>query len=284
MLQEIKQPISQAELRTRVFRGEILHFTQIPAINEFCAIARQICRLTLENTDPVNSHRAGSYDHWLKAIYQYQLAAQKEAQCKKAFSEALQNIGLKLDETFCDRFVFRVVPPQTEKSEGANSWLETHRDTWGAGVYQQINWWGPVYSYSAGNGIEFYPDHFEQPIANTSAEWRYEQFASARQVQSAELKPKFKPIPSVLEKPKGPIFKPTIKPGELLCFSAAHLHGSSTNVTNLTRFSYETRTVNCQDIQSGAKAPNVDNSSNAQLLKLFKNLSDNSPLTKTHFD
>jgi hypothetical protein len=104
MLQEIKQPISQAELRTRVFRGEILHFTQIPAINEFCAIARQICKLTLENTDPVNSHRAGSYDHWLKAIYQYQLAAQKEAQCKKAFSEALQNIGL----VWCTRLVTRV--------------------------------------------------------------------------------------------------------------------------------------------------------------------------------
>jgi hypothetical protein len=69
-----------------------------------------------------------------------------------------------------------------------------------------------------------------------------------------------------------------------LCFSAAHLHGSSTNVTNHIRFSYETRTVNWQDIQSGKKAPNVDNDSNAQLLKVFKSLSDDSPLTKTHFD
>jgi hypothetical protein len=283
MLHEIKQPISQAELRTRVFSGEILHFTQIPAMNEFCKIARQICKLTLEDSNPVNSHQATNYSHWLKAIYHYQLAAQDEPLCKKAFSEALQSIGLKLDETFCDRFVFRVVPPKTDKAEGANSWLETHRDTWGAGIYQQINWWGPLYSYELGNGIEFYPDHFKQPIANTSAEWRYEQFASARQAQLAELKPEFKPIPSVLEKPNGPIFKPVIKPGGLLCFSAAHLHGSSKSVSSHTRFSFETRTVNWQDIQSGEKAPNVDNDSNAQLLKLFKNLSDDSPLTQVHF-
>jgi hypothetical protein len=284
VLNKVTLPISQTELRERVFSGEILHFSRLPAVDKFCDIARQVCESTLEDLDPVNSHQTTNYSHWLKAIYQYQLAAQDEQQCKQAFSEALQNIGLNLDDTFCDRFIFRVVPPQSDQAEGAHSWVDTHRDTWGAGIYQQINWWAPLYSYEAGNGIEFYLDHFEQPIANTTAEWRYEQFSSARQTQLAELKPTFKPIPSVLEKPSGQIFRPLIKPGELLCFSAAHLHGSSTNATVHSRFSYETRTVNLRDIRSGEKARNVDNDSSAQLLKLFKNLSDGSPLTRAHFD
>lgn len=284
MLHKVTLPISQAELRKRVFRGEILHFSQLPAVDDFCNIARQICESTLNSLKPVNSHQTRNYDEWLKAIYQYQLVAQDDQRCKQAFCEALESIGLDLDDTFCDRFIFRVVPTKADKSKGAHSWVDTHRDTWGAGIYQQMNWWAPLYSYEAGNGIEFYLDHFEQPIANNTAEWRYEEFVSARQTQSAELKPSFKSIPSVLEKPTGEIFRPVIKPGELLCFSAAHLHGSASNTASHSRFSYETRTLNLRDIRSGEKAPNVDNDSNAQLLKLFKNLSDGSPLTKAHFN
>lgn len=284
MLHKITLPISQIELRERTYRGEILHFAKLPAVEKFCDIARQMCESTLDSSDPVNSHKTSNYNDWLKVIYQFQLAAQNEQLCHQAFSEALQNIGLKLNETFCDRFIFRVVPPKSEQAEGAHSWVDTHRDTWGAGIYQQMNWWAPLYPYKATSGIEFYLDHFDQPIANTTTEWRYEQFASARQQQSAELKPDFKSIPSLLEKPSGRVFKPVIEPGELLCFSAAHLHGSGTNATGQSRFSYETRTVNLRDIRSGEKARNVDNDSSAQLLKLFKNLSDGSPLTKAHFD
>lgn len=284
MLHKVSLPISQEELRKRIYRGEILHFEKLPAFENFCDIARQVCELTLDSSDPVNSHKTTNYSEWLKAIYQFQLAARDEQECKQAFSKALQSVGLNLNETFCDRFIFRVVAPNSDQAKGAHSWVDTHRDTWGAGIYQQINWWAPLYPYEATNGIEFYLDHFDRPIANTTAEWRYEEFASSRQQQSAELKPAFKSIPSLLEKPLGQIFKPVIEPGELLCFSAAHLHGSGVNNTAHSRFSFETRTVNLQDIESGEKAPNVDNDSSAQLLKLFKSLSDGSPLTKTHFD
>jgi hypothetical protein len=284
MLHKVSLPISQGELRERIYRGDILHFPRMPAVDKFCDFARQICESNLVSLDPVNSHKTVYYSGWLKAVYQFQLAAQDEQQCKMTFSETLESIGLKLDETFCDRFIFRVVPPESDQAEGAHSWVDTHRDTWGAGIYQQINWWAPLYPYESTSGIEFYLDHFDRPIANTTAEWRYNQFTTARQQQSAELKPVFKAIPSLLEKPSGQIFRPVIEPGELLCFSAAHLHGSGTNATGHSRFSYETRTVNLQDIRSGKKARNVDNDSNAQLLKLFKNLSDGSPLTKAHFE
>jgi hypothetical protein len=284
MLHRVTQSISQGELRERIYSGEILHFTQISGLKQFCDSARQVCESTLNSSDPVNSHKVANYSDWLKAVYQFQLAAQNKQQCKQAFAETLQSIGLQLDETFCDRFIFRVVPPKSDHVEGSNSWVDTHRDTWGAGIYQQMNWWAPLYPYEASNGIEFYLDHFNRPIANTTAEWRYEQFATARQQQSAELKPALKSVPSLLEKPSGVVFKPVIEPGELLCFSAAHLHGSGTNNTQQSRFSYETRTVNVADILSGEKALNIDNDSSAQLLKLFNKLSDGSPLTRAHFE
>lgn len=284
MLHRVRLPISQDELRDRIYRGEILLFCGLAAVKKFCDITRQICESTLNNSDPVNSHNTANYADWLKTIYQFQREARDGKPCKQAFSEALEAIGLNLDDTFCDRFIFRVVPPKSDLAEGAHSRVDTHRDTWGAGIYQQMNWWAPLYPYDVANGIQFYLDYFDQPIANTTAEWRYEQYSDARQQQSAELKPDFKSVPSLLEKPLGRIFRPVIEPGELLCFSAAHLHGSGTNNTAQSRFSYETRTVNLQDIRSGKQAANVDNDSSAQLLKLFRKLSDASPLTQADFE
>jgi len=82
MLHRVTQPISQGELRERIYSGEILHFTQISALNQFCDSARQICESTLNSSDPVNSHKVANYSDWLKAVYQFQLAANNEQQWK----------------------------------------------------------------------------------------------------------------------------------------------------------------------------------------------------------
>jgi hypothetical protein len=49
-----------------------------------------------------------------------------------------------------------------------------------------------------------------------------------------------------------------IEPGDLLCFSGAHLHAGVPNHTALARFSIETRTVDVEDLAVGRGAPNVD--------------------------
>ena len=283
MLTRIEKPISQTELRERVYRGEILLFQQLPAIQILCQQVRTICETSMECSNPVVSHRHIEPGEWHKKVYQYQLAARANQDCFESFSNALEDMGLNLSDTFCDRFIFRSVPPEDEFPNGAHAWVGTHRDTWGAGIYQQFNWWGPIYPYPDSTGIEFYPDHFDQPIANTTADWSFERYREARAEQAAELKPEYKSIPSLLEKPEGKVFRPAIEPGDLLCFSAAHLHGSSINKTDSTRFSFETRTVNLQDIRSGLKANNCDNASDAQLLHLFHNVIDGKQLEHRHF-
>jgi len=283
LLTRITQPVSQSELRERVYRGEILHFQNLPGVNSFCQHARTICETLLDCSSPVNSHRYIEPGNWQKLIFQYQLAARHSPDCFESFSNTLQDLGLDLNETFCDRFIFRAVPPHSFDVNGAHTWVDTHRDTWGAGIYQQINWWGPLYPYPESAGIEFYPDHFDQAIANTTANWSHEKYLAARKQQSAELKPDYKSIPSLLETPRGKVLRPRIEAGDILCFSAAHLHGSSINHTDNCRFSFETRTVNLEDIESGLKAPNCDNDSDDQLLKLFHNLVDGEKLEARHF-
>jgi len=282
-LSTITKPILPAELRERIFQGEILHFRQLPAIQEFCCLARTIAEASIEGSDPVTSHRHIESDAWHKQVFQYQLSARDNRDYRESFALALEEIGLDLAQTFCDRFIFRIVPPQSAGFNGAHALVDTHRDTWGAGIYQQINWWGPVYPYPESTGIEFYPDYFDQPIANTTADWSYKKYLEARKQQSVELRPGYKAIPSLLEKPGGKVLRPQIEPGDMLCFSSAHLHGSSINNSDYCRFSFETRTVNLLDIQSGLKAPNCDNDSDSQLLKLFNNMVDGGQLLQRHF-
>lgn len=283
MLQTITRSISPEQLRERVYRGEILHFPQQPAIIEFCRANQQLCETMLNTAKPTQSHQDIERSHWLKLIHQFQQTAKANPFCQTAFSKLIISLGLNLTDTFCDRFIFRVVPPQSDHANGSQAHVDTHRDTWGAGIYQQFNWWGPLYPYSLNSGIEFYLDYFDQPIANNTADWSYEKYRKVRQQQSEELRPKYKSVPSLSEKPQGRIFRPQIEPGDILCFSAAHLHGSSTNLRDQCRFSFETRTVNLDDIHSDLKAPNVDNASDGRLVKLFKNMHDNSVLTEAHF-
>ena len=62
-----------------------------------------------------------------------------------------------------------------------------------------------------------------------------------------------------------------IEPGELLCFSGAHLHASRPNRTGRTRISIDLRTV---DVMDGQGAPNVDGLTRRTGYDWFHRLSD----------
>ena len=49
-----------------------------------------------------------------------------------------------------------------------------------------------------------------------------------------------------------------IEPGDLLCFSAAHVHAGVPNSAGVARFSVEVRTVDAGDVADDHGAPNVD--------------------------
>jgi len=57
--------------------------------------------------------------------------------------------------------------------------------------------------------------------------------------------------------------------GDVVIFSAAHLHRSIPNTTDKTRFSAEVRTVYMPDVVAGRGAPNVDSAAASPKLKWF---------------
>jgi ectoine hydroxylase-related dioxygenase (phytanoyl-CoA dioxygenase family) len=69
-----------------------------------------------------------------------------------------------------------------------------------------------------------------------------------------------------------------IEPGDLLCFSGAHLHASVPNVSAETRCSVELRTVNIDDVARDRGAPDLDGRAPQVPLHWFRSMSDGTAL------
>jgi hypothetical protein len=139
-------------------------------------------------------------------------------------------------------------------------------------VYAQTNWWAPIYAISAGRTIAVYGEYWEKPLKNTSAGWDLEEIRSGR--STAPLVPE--PTETVDTDSE---LRLVMEPGDLLCFSGAHLHASVPNSTGVARFSAEVRTVDAGDAANGRGAPNVDGEAPHVATDWFRHVVDDTPLT-----
>jgi hypothetical protein len=155
--------------------------------------------------------------------------------------------------------------------------LGVHRDTWASNVYAQTNWWTPIRPLSEERTIAIYPGYWEQPIANSSADWDLE---VVRAQARGELRSPCMPLaPEPSERvDRSSELRIVPEPGDLLCFSGAHLHASIPNTSRETRFSVEVRTLLLDDILARRAAPNLDGKAPHVPIEWFRRITDGAPL------
>ena len=194
----------------------------------------------------------------------------------KLFKNFLEEIEFYNGESYWDKFVVRVAPAENKFSYREASRIKTHRDTWGTNIHQQINWWAPINNLDPTNTMLFFPDYFSKPVKNSTATWDLDIYLANRKKGNFS----YPSAPQLEEKlPENVNILPvTIKPGEILCFSGCHLHSSSKERSEKTRFSYEIRTICQNDIDNDIAAPNTDCELRFQFPKIFRHIDDNSPL------
>jgi hypothetical protein len=197
---------------------------------------------------------------------------------KGLFRAALEHVGVDPARSYWDSIFLRVVPPIEPGAERQIGRIGFHRDTWSSNVLQQTNWWATIRPLSADRTIAFYPDYWSRPIANTSADWDLDEIRARRRSGERD-----EDIPIVPE-PSEPVdtsseLRIVIEPGDLLCFSGAHLHASVPNVSAGTRVSVELRTVSLDDFVRDRGAPNLDGRAPSVPLEWFRSLADGAPLS-----
>ena len=195
---------------------------------------------------------------------------------KELFKNFLKEINFFNKNSYWDQFRVRVAPAQNKFSYREASRIGVHRDTWGTNIHQQINWWSPISHIDKTNTMIFYPDFFSKPVKNTTSSWDLNTYLEHRKREDFS----YPSAPQLLEDiPNNEEILPVIiKPGEVLCFSGCHLHSSSTEKSENTRFSYEIRTICQDDLDQDRRAPNTDCELKSQFPKIFRHIDDNSSL------
>jgi Phytanoyl-CoA dioxygenase (PhyH) len=210
------------------------------------------------------------------AIDELRRAVRTDPRMKELFRAALEHVGLDPARSYWDSIYLRVVPPIERGAARQVGRIGFHRDTWSSNVPHQTNWWTTIRPLSANRTIAFYPGYWSRPIANTSADWDLDEIRALRRSGQRDEDIAIVPEPSEPVDTSSEL-RMVIEPGDLLCFSGAHLHASVPNVSEQTRVSVELRTVNLDDA-GGRGAPNLDGYAPRLPLEWFRSMVDGSPL------
>ena len=238
--------------RRRVFRGGLLVFRGLPAMVGLAARARAAAEAAFDPFPPPLAQDSFGPEDYLARAAALRRSFMHDGDARAAFRAVIESIGLDPAATFADRLILRLQPSGDTHSGRRVRDLPPHRDTWGSNLMAQINLWGPVFPLDPGATLVIWPTLFDRSVPNTSVDWDLERLREA---------PGRYPLLPVL---RGPVpgdaaeVPVLIRPGDLLCFSGAHLHASRPNRTGRVRVSVDSRIVALADLRAGRGAVNVD--------------------------
>ena len=259
---------------TLIYRGDFLIFKNLGSLQQLCERSRQLAREFFRELAPESAQFEMDPETYSKTVASLQETWKGDAGVKELLFASLAEAGVDRERNFRDWLYLRVLPEGPQGPDGPNGndpkgrhleKIAPHRDTWASNLMQQTNWWTPIYPVTDERTIAFFPEYWSRPIDNTSASWEADGDAPL-------------PLARTAIDPKSEL-RLVIDPGDLLCFSGAHLHASVPNTSGATRFSTEIRTVNVDDVRASLGAPNVDGANVPSKTNWFKRLSDGKSLT-----
>jgi ectoine hydroxylase-related dioxygenase (phytanoyl-CoA dioxygenase family) len=172
----------------------------------------------------------------------------------------LTEAGCDLSQTYFDVPRMRTAFPGDYLSSGIAYAFHPHRDTWYSAPFCQINWWMPIYDLNTENCMAIHPHYFSRPIKNGSRDYNYHKWnLESRQNAAQHVKTDTRVQPRPEEPVElDPQIRLVCKVGSAYLFSAANLHSTVPNTSNIPRYSIDFRTVHLADVQGRVGAPNVD--------------------------
>jgi len=267
----ISGSLDESERQRAVYDGELLIFKNAEPMTALCAFVDELCREVLGTTDPTRAQFEMAQDDYLHRLGNLRRRFRTSPRGKALLRGVLEGVGVDPERSGWDRSLLRVAPHSDEPAPDGTHTLGFHRDTWASNVYSQTNWWAPIFPVTAARAIAFYPQYWREPILNNSASWDLEQVMAGKSTDIT-------PTPTV-QVQTGAEVRVAIEPGDVLCFSGAHLHASVPNTTGRARLSIEVRTADIEDEAAGRGAPNLDGAAPHVALRWFRRIDDDQPLT-----
>ena len=262
--------------RERVYRGELAVFRGLPAMLDLVARARAMAEAAFAPVSPPLAQDSFGPEDFLARAAALRRSFMHDADARRAFRGVIESLGLDPASAYADRLILRLQPSGDAYSGRRVRDLPPHRDTWGSNLMAQINLWGPVFPLEPGATMVIWPTLLDRAVPNSSAGWDLERLREAP--GRYPLLPVLKgPVPVGAGAEEVPVL---IRPGDLLCFSGAHLHASWPNRTGRVRVSVDSRTVDLADLREGRGAVNVDGGAPRDGRDWFHRVSDGASLAE----
>lgn len=276
----LNHQLTNQSLRARIFHGELILQTATDESRALCTYAQYMIHAAFGHLDPLIAQQKLPVDTFVKLVSPLKKDFTNGLQTKKILRQLLLALGFDEKRTYFDVPRLRVVPAGQYLSAGVSYAYKPHRDTWYAAPDAQINFWMPVFEIEPNAAMAFYPQYWDKPVTNSSKDFDYEQWClTERPKAESLLKEDNRQHPLPLEEIRqDDAFRLAGNEGDMMLFSAAHLHGSAENNSGHTRYSIDFRVIDIEDLLQGHGAPNIDNQAKGSILKDYVSLADFSPL------
>ena len=250
-------------LSEALFEGALVVFDGPRPVTRLVDRVRAILTRVFETEEPSVRECHLSAPSFRRLVMRARKVVAGDATVARHWCDTLRVIGYRPDATWLDRIRLRAVPSRGDIDHPRLQTLPPHRDTWGSGIMAQINWWLPLYPLAEGRTMLLWPDAFRHPVANNSDEWSFEAFKNGGRED-------YPLLPVACTRPAQPGVPVLIEPGQLLGFSAAHLHAGASDASGRTRFGVDSRSVWEPDLSSGRGAPNVDGAARSEMWRWYR--------------
>lgn len=276
----VNRKLDDAARRAAAYDGAIFLFTSPPASLAIVEWIREIVGKAFELPDPTTAHRVYGVEEFVKRSGPAKSFFTNDQKTKDLCRSLILSMGCDPERTYFDLPRVRVVPPTAYLSSGVSYNYKPHRDTWYAHPRQLINYWVPVFDSLETTVMSMYIDYFRTPVLNKSNEWDYDEWVkNSRFAASSNISGEARPHPVPSEDVATSTDLRIIQnAADIMMFSTCQLHASAPNVSDVTRFSYDMRTLNIDDLAQGHGPKNIDGKPGGSTLRDFLRVSDFAPL------
>jgi hypothetical protein len=263
--------------REKLYGGDIVVLPPTQVTLDFCEFARGLIKEAFAPLDPETAQHHLPVEKYAEILGKLKPTFIHHPKSKQFIAGLLEAYGCDISKTYYEVPKLRSSTSDDYLTKGIAYAWHPHRDTWTAALPCQINWWIPAYELRSDNAMTFFPKYWDRPIKNTSSGYNYYKWNNEHRGKHVTqyIKEDPRPLPKASEpldlQPELRVICPV---GGVMLFSGAHLHASVPNTSGVTRFSFDFRTVDVDDIASKRGAPNIDSQCEGHMLRDYLRATD----------
>jgi hypothetical protein len=252
--------MSDDERRAEIYGGSVfIHRSDASAV-KLCQLAQRMIEDAFRPFDPLTVHQSLSAEKCAEILAVLKPKFIHHPESKQHIQAILAEGGHDLSKTYFDVPRLRTAFPGDYLKSGIAYAFHPHRDTWYSAPFCQINWWMPVYPVSSNNCMAIHPHYWSRPIKNGSHQYNYQQWnQESRHSAAQHIKTDTRVQPHAEEPVElDPQMRLVCNVATAYQFSAAQLHSTVPNTSEVIRYSIDFRTVQLDDVLNRRGAPNID--------------------------